>query len=370
MPVDPNAPVTDAPVETAPLMPPPDYVENPDYLQGGVDSGVGGKQNFEGNLGIDPSMLDSSREAWENSPWANQNYDVNAGKSRAFTREAKQNEMSAYQLEKMLASDSPLMQRARSQAMAGAGGRGLMNSSIAQGSAMGSMIDRAQPFALQDAASNSRAATESLAAQNSSSQQNAQLDTQAGIAGMQARSQRDQQLLAGELGVKQDFLRAALAMETREDQQAFQDSQNRFAEQFKWSSDRQQAVERWSEGEFKLLMQQDMTREQGMAQIAGLIFNNKEMTGPEQLAAWARAQQTMNTFYDEREGSDGFEPQGPTWGDPGYVRPPVNASSQGYSTQPYITEQNRKINHATGQVYKSDSNPTAATVTESLPPIL
>jgi len=57
---------------------------------------------------------------------------------------------SAGRLDKMLASDSPLMERARTQGLQLANQRGLLNSSMAAGSAQGAMIDRAQPFALQD----------------------------------------------------------------------------------------------------------------------------------------------------------------------------------------------------------------------------
>ena len=57
---------------------------------------------------------------------------------------------SAGRLDKMLASDSPLMERANTKGLQQAQQRGLLNSSMAAGSAQGAMIDRAQPFALQD----------------------------------------------------------------------------------------------------------------------------------------------------------------------------------------------------------------------------
>jgi len=345
------------------------YVENPDYVETGVQTGVGGEGNFTGNLGIDPALLDGAERA-ANSRWGNQNYDVNAQQASAHTRTAQENEMSAYHLDQMLGSDSPLMQRARSQAMAGAGGRGLMNSSIAQGAAMGSMIDRASPFALQDATSHGRAATESLAAQNQAEQLNARLGTEVDVAGMQARAGRDSLLIQGEMATRQDVLRHNLGMETREDQQRWQDSQNRLAEQFQWTDNRQQATERWAEGEFQLIKQGQMTREQGMAQIAASIFNNPELTGPEQTAAWAAAQRTMGAFYDKQEADNPYAPEGPTWSDPGYTPAPLEQSAQGYATKPQITEENRKLNHATGQVYNSASSPTASTVTEALPPII
>ncbi|WP_445012166.1 hypothetical protein [Vreelandella stevensii] len=57
---------------------------------------------------------------------------------------------SAGRLDKMLASNSPLMKRAQTQGLQQAQSRGLLNSSMAAGASQGAMIDRAQPFAMQD----------------------------------------------------------------------------------------------------------------------------------------------------------------------------------------------------------------------------
>ncbi|MCD6006914.1 hypothetical protein [Halomonas sp. IOP_31] len=61
------------------------------------------------------------------------------------------NQTSQYQLEQILASDSPLMQRAATQGQQLANQRMLLNSSMAGEAAQGAMIDRATPFAQQDA---------------------------------------------------------------------------------------------------------------------------------------------------------------------------------------------------------------------------
>lgn len=61
------------------------------------------------------------------------------------------NQTSQYQLEQILASDSPLMQRAATQGQQMANQRGLLNSSMAGEAAQGAMIDRATPLAQQDA---------------------------------------------------------------------------------------------------------------------------------------------------------------------------------------------------------------------------
>lgn len=56
-----------------------------------------------------------------------------------------------HRLAGILAKDSPLMQRAATQGMQYANGRGMLNSSMAAGAAQGAMIDRATPIAQQDA---------------------------------------------------------------------------------------------------------------------------------------------------------------------------------------------------------------------------
>jgi len=61
------------------------------------------------------------------------------------------NQTAAGQLDDMLASNSPLMQRAAMQGRQYANARGLLNSSMASEAAQGAMIDRATPIAQQDA---------------------------------------------------------------------------------------------------------------------------------------------------------------------------------------------------------------------------
>ena len=73
---------------------------------------------------------------------------------------------SAGRLDQMLQSDSPLMQRAATQGRQMANQRGLLNSSMAAGAAQGAMIDRAQPFALQDSNNLMQNARQNAAAQN------------------------------------------------------------------------------------------------------------------------------------------------------------------------------------------------------------
>jgi hypothetical protein len=62
------------------------------------------------------------------------------------------NELAATQMDQITSRDSALMRRARTAANAFSNSRGMLNSSIAAGTAMGAMVDRAMPLAQQDAA--------------------------------------------------------------------------------------------------------------------------------------------------------------------------------------------------------------------------
>jgi len=57
---------------------------------------------------------------------------------------------SAGMLDQILSKESPLMRRASTQGSQQAQSRGLLNSSMAAGASQGAMIDRAQPFAIND----------------------------------------------------------------------------------------------------------------------------------------------------------------------------------------------------------------------------
>src|SRR3990172_6317082 len=71
----------------------------------------------------------------------------------ATTQATPEGALSANRLTEITGQASPLMQRARAEGMLTAGARGLENSSIAAGTAMGAMVDRATPLAMQDAQS-------------------------------------------------------------------------------------------------------------------------------------------------------------------------------------------------------------------------
>jgi hypothetical protein len=101
--------------------------------------------------------------------------------ANAINREVADQETSAYQLDKILGSDSALMKRAESQGLQRGASRGLLNSSIAVEAAQGAMIDRAQPFALNDAATYFNTAESNMRANNQADLTNAQMGTELNI---------------------------------------------------------------------------------------------------------------------------------------------------------------------------------------------
>ena len=86
--------------------------------------------------------------------------------AQAAQREVSPQELSRNQLNIMLGEDSPLMQRAQTEGAQYAASRGLLNSSIGGHAAQGAMIDRATPFALQDASTYTNVYDKNLAAKN------------------------------------------------------------------------------------------------------------------------------------------------------------------------------------------------------------
>ena len=81
------------------------------------------------------------------------------------------------QIKQIVGNDSPLMQQAASIANQKANDRGLLNSSIAVGSAQNAVIGQALPIAQQDAATYNKAMTDTVNAQNAASTTNATLGT-------------------------------------------------------------------------------------------------------------------------------------------------------------------------------------------------
>lgn len=122
------------------------------------------------------------------------------------TREVNPNELTSTQLDNILSSGSPLMQRAASLGRQTAASRGLLNSSLAAGAAQTSMIDAATPIAQANAGAYETAAGQNLANTQQANIQNAQTDynretanaaavtaaNQQGAANLQAKNQLEE----------------------------------------------------------------------------------------------------------------------------------------------------------------------------------
>lgn len=95
----------------------------------------------------------------------------------SYTADLDPRAQSANQLKEMTAKDGPLMQRAKAMGTQAAAKRGFTGgSSIAAGAAMGEVVDRITPYALQDAESFRNRQSENLDAQNKTSMFNAEQD--------------------------------------------------------------------------------------------------------------------------------------------------------------------------------------------------
>lgn len=100
-----------------------------------------------------PEELDESESTFETADGVAQ---ATAGTAKedagytATTQEVDPVTLASQRLADITAQDSPLMQRARQEGILMAGRRGLQNSSIAAGAAMGAMVDKVAPLAMQE----------------------------------------------------------------------------------------------------------------------------------------------------------------------------------------------------------------------------
>lgn len=278
-PVDPGDGAVTYPAVTAGIDPATGnpYIPNPELDQYGYQTGVNGEANYDINLGMTGGLMDTV-SAIENSPFAHRAYDAQAGQARASTRGVSQSEMSAYQLQQMLASGSPLMKQAAEQGMARGGTRGLMNSSMSGGAAQGAMIAGAQPFALQDATTHWKTGSENMAAKNEASLTNAKLATEVNVANMQAGAQRDLQILQDQLTGYGDIRKAMIGIEDREDTQYETRGQNELNRA--WTSNENMLTNSlaWAQSKLDAGTKLKMTREEAFTRLMsdiGGIENNK-----------------------------------------------------------------------------------------------
>ncbi len=129
---------------------------------------------------------------------------------KPVTRSVDQKSTVQGQVNSILASDGPLMQRARSLALEQMNQRGLINSSMAVGAAQAAMMDRALPIAQQDAGTFDQAARDNQGFANQAGQFNAGARNQFGLQGNEMAFQREQrsadrQFQTGEREATQGF---------------------------------------------------------------------------------------------------------------------------------------------------------------------
>ncbi len=149
-------------------------------------------------------------------------YTVDAPETDITTREVGQNELAGFQLQKLLDPNSALSRRAIQSGKDFSASRGLMNSTIGGGNAYGAWVDRAQPFALDQAGAYQRTAGENMAAKNTGALQDSSSELQARLAELGYNAQRDTDLRGFNLNSATDLRRALLNIENREDTQGFQ----------------------------------------------------------------------------------------------------------------------------------------------------
>jgi hypothetical protein len=134
-----------------------------------------------------------------------------ASNYEAQTREMGETELADNQLNRITSQDSPLMQRAKQEGMLTAAKRGLQNSSIAAGTSMGAMVDRAAPLAQQNAQQAFQQGRANQDSTNTARAQNAQLETE--ISNQNAQMSTDVSKANAALGTDTSKFNAGLAMD-------------------------------------------------------------------------------------------------------------------------------------------------------------
>lgn len=112
-----------------------------------------------------------------------------AATANAQTREVNPNELVSNQIAEITKQDSPLLQQTQARAFQNANARGLLNSSMANESALGAVLDRATPIASANAATISNVANQNLA----NNQQTQTFNAQQTQNNNQFNAQQDQQ---------------------------------------------------------------------------------------------------------------------------------------------------------------------------------
>ena len=387
-PVQPGGVVFDSPPDFTDGAEADPYTPNPDLDQYGYQTGVNGEKNYDVNVGMTGGLMDTV-SAIDDSKYANKNYNVGPG--RATTRNVNQNELSQYQLQKMLASDSPLMKQAASQGMARGGSRGLMNSSLSMGAAQGAMISGAQPFALQDASWYGQTASENMNAQNDMSKAN----LNARIHSMEAGASRDRLILQEQLTGYGDIRKAMIGIEDREDTQTYNTGEREAQEEYQadqnqlnrdWTSNENMLTNSlaWAQTKLDAATRMGITREQAFSDMYSSIMSNPntKFTAAQREQAVRNMNATLNDRYGDSEigpYEDSFDPATGKYDES--LRPPPydpeaaaaagTASNTGgaAAVQAFYDAQNPSASNVGAQMYGSMMNPLYGYVTASLPAV-
>ena len=152
--------------------------------------------------------------------------------AQAATRTVGQDELASSQLNKLLQTDSPYLQQAKSKALQMMNERGLVNSSLAESAGVNAAIDAALPIAQSDAGAYTNASRDNMTAQNNAALANMQAQNQAALAQAQMQSQGQLADIAAaraeSLADKQFNQQAQLQQEQNKFTAGQQDKQNAF----------------------------------------------------------------------------------------------------------------------------------------------
>lgn len=127
------------------------------------------------NVTAVPELAENQAATAQTSPNvpAITNSTSNTGVAQAQTRDIANDELMSSNVANLIAEDSPLLQRARSQSLQQSNARGLLNSSFANENALGAVIDRAMPIAQYDASARTGVKNQNLANEQQTNTYNA-----------------------------------------------------------------------------------------------------------------------------------------------------------------------------------------------------
>jgi hypothetical protein len=281
-----------------------------------------------------PTPQQSALASWAADPTSMKPEDVSkffstmAGPMQgATTYSPSKDALVANQLNALLAQDSPYLQSARTRALQYAGGRGLLNSSIAAGAGETAAIDSALPIASQDASSFLTSQRDNAQAQNQFARDANQFGREGALSvfkeGTALGRQRDQQTWqTGENATdrswksSENVLDRDFQREDREDSQAYNTGERLSTQD--WNSaervldrdftrEERQAVESWRSAESQLdrtfnreerLSAQDWT---SIENEAGRRFTTQER---EAVETWRSGESQLDREFSRTERID------------------------------------------------------------------